>query len=349
MKREERRTLDVLIPVYRPDAKLGHLLHMLNRQRSLPQKIVLMVTAEEGEKETEREAAQQGKAKRRPEALLARWISESVIPVECQFLSKKEFDHGGTRNAGMAFCDSEFVLCMTQDAVPEDEFLTEELLKPFFEPFCGAQGGFLGETELLISYGRQIPAKGCRLLERYTRRFNYPEESLVKTAADIPELGIKTFFASNVCALYRKNLFLAQGGFPEKTIFNEDMIFAGRAVKAGYGIAYVSSARVVHSHNLSGAAQFHRNFDLAVSQAEHPEVFGRIRSEGEGMKMVKTIALGLINSGNGFLLLALVWTSACKYAGYFLGKRYRKLPRGLVRACSMNKQYWGDERCPTCW
>ena len=224
----------------------------------------------------------------------------------------------------------------------ENEFLTEELLKPFEEAFCGAKNGCLGETELLVAYGRQMPAKGCKLLEQYTRSFNYPEESRIKTMADVPELGIKTFFASNVCALYKKNLFLKQGGFPEKTIFNEDMIFAGRAVKAGYGIAYVSGARVIHSHNLSGAEQFHRNFDLAVSQAEHPEVFAGIRSEGEGMKLVKTTALRLVKSGKGYLLPALIWSSGCKYVGYFLGKRYRRLPKGLIKACSMNKRYWGD-------
>ncbi len=325
---KEKRKLDVLIPVYRPDAKLGHLLYMLNRQRLLPEKIVLMVTEAEA-------SAGAG-------ALLERWILESLVPVECHFLSKKEFDHGGTRNAGMAFCKSEYVLCMTQDAVPENEYLTERLLSPFCESFCGAEKGRFGNTELLLSYGRQLPAKGCRLLERYARDFNYPEESRLKTAADLPETGIKTFFASNVCALYKKELFASLGGFPERTIFNEDMIFAGRAVKAGYGIAYVAAARVFHSHNLSGAAQFHRNFDLAVSQAEHPEVFGGIRSEGEGMKLVRAAALRLIRGGNVFWLPVLFWVSACKYAGYFLGKRYRRLPKGLVRACSMNKQYWRD-------
>ena len=327
MTDEGRKTLDVLIPVYRPEAKLGHLLHMLNRQRHLPEKIVLMVTVDDGEGGVG--------------PLLGRWISESRIPVECHVLSKEELDHGGTRNAGVGFCGSEYVLCMTQDAVPEDEFLTEELLKPFFEEGCGVGGGRSGGAGLLLSYGRQVPAKGCKLLERYAREFNYPGEGRVKTVADIPELGVKTFFASNVCALYKREPFLARSGFPERTIFNEDMIFAGRAVRDGYGIAYVSEARVVHSHNLSGREQFHRNFDLAVSQTEHPEVFGGIHSEGEGLRLVRETALRLIRSGNGFLLPALFWTSACKYAGYFLGKRYRKLPGRLVRACSMNKQYWG--------
>jgi hypothetical protein len=29
-----------------------------------------------------------------------------------------------------------------------------------------------------------------------------------------------------------------------------------------------------------------------------------------------------------------------KYAGYFLGKRYRKLPRKVVLACTMSPYYW---------
>ena len=55
-----------------------------------------------------------------------------------------------------------------------------------------------------------------------------------------------------------------------------------------YAIAYVAEARVIHSHNYGCAAQFHRNFDLAVSQADHPEVFAGIHSEGEGIRLVRT-------------------------------------------------------------
>ena len=77
---------------------------------------------------------------------------------------------------------------------------------------------------------------------------------------------------------------MAQGGFPRRTIFNEDMIYAGGLIKNGFAIAYAADARVIHSHNYSGRQQFHRNFDLAVSQAEHPEVFGGLASEGEGIR-----------------------------------------------------------------
>lgn len=66
------------------------------------------------------------------------------------------------------------------------------------------------------------------------------------------------------------------------TLFNEDMIYAATAMDAGYAVAYVPEAKVVHSHNLTPMQQFHRNFDLAVSQAEHPEIFAELKSEGEG-------------------------------------------------------------------
>lgn len=336
MTEEKIRTIDVLVPVYNPDEKLGRLIHMLNRQSRKVDKIVLMITVPDNSSEEE-----EGKK-------LSRWIMDSQIMVECHFILKAEFDHGGTRNKGMGFCTSELVICMTQDAVPEDDHMVEELTDPFKADFEGAKDGRLGNSEIIISYGRQMPEKGCRPAEAYTRFFNYPSESRIKTKEDIPSLGIKTFFASNVCAAYRRDLFLKQGGFPEKTIFNEDMIFAGGAVKAGYAIAYAAGARVIHSHNLSNKIQFQRNFDLAVSQTDYPDVFGGIRSEGEGVRLVKNTMKYLAGSGKFYLIPGLILTTVCKYTGYLLGRRYKRLPRKIVLACSMNKQYWGNKGYEKC-
>ena len=65
-----------------------------------------------------------------------------------------------------------------------------------------------------------------------------------------------------------------------------------------YAIAYVADAKVIHSHNYNCTQQFKRNFDLAVSQADHPEVFGGIRSESEGIRLVKQTAIICQNSIN---------------------------------------------------
>ena len=51
---------------------------------------------------------------------------------------------------------------------------------------------------------------------------------------------------------------MSAGGFEDPTIFNEDMIFAGKRILAGDKVAYVAEAKVIHSHNYTGSQQFHR-------------------------------------------------------------------------------------------
>ena len=177
-------------------------------------------------------------------------------------------------------------------------------------------------------------------IEKYTRKFNYPENSRIKSKEDLQEMGIKTFFCSNVCAAYKRNIYEKAGGFCKKTIFNEDMILAGHMINAGYKVAYVAEARVIHSHNYTGMQQFHRNFDMAVSQAEHPEVFEGIKSESEGIKLVKQTAAHLVKRRKIHLVPKLVYQSGCKYIGYRMGKMYKKLPDKVVKWCSMSPGYW---------
>ena len=88
--------------------------------------------------------------------------------------------------------------------------------------------------------------------------------------------------------------------------------------------------------------QLHRNFDLAVSQADHPEVFAGVRSEGEGIRLVKQTAVWLVKTGRFWLVPDLVLKSGFKYAGYLLGKNYRKLPRPMVLWLTMNRAYWKE-------
>ena len=154
------------------------------------------------------------------------------------------------------------------------------------------------------------------------------------------ELGIKTYFCSNVCCAYNAKIFKELQGFVNHTIFNEDMIYAAKAVGNGYKIAYVADAEVIHSHNYSGKQQFHRNFDLGVSQAEHPEVFADISSESEGIRMVKKTISELKNLGYGKEIPGYIITSGCKFVGYRLGKKYKKLPKWLIRKCTMSPMYW---------
>lgn len=160
---------------------------------------------------------------------------------------------------------------------------------------------------------------------------------------DLEELGIKTFFCSNVCSIYNREIFDKLGGFEKRTIFNEDMIYAGHAVYAGYGIAYAADALVVHSHNYTAAQQKKRYFDLGVSQAQHPEVFAQVKSESEGMRSVISTAKYLMEKKKPMQIFSLISQNLAKYVGYKKGLNYKNLKKNQILKYTSNKNYWKDQ------
>ena len=180
---------------------------------------------------------------------------------------------------------------------------------------------------------------------KFIRRSNRSQQDCrqIKGAADLSALGIKTLFCSNVCAAWRRERYLELGGFEKKTIFNEDMILAGRLIREGGLIAYCADAKVIHSHNYSALQQFHRNFDLAVSQTMHPEVFGGIRSESEGIRLVKMSIKHCVQIRKPWLCFQVLTQSAGKYLGYKMGQKYQSLPRKMILWCTMNPTFWQEE------
>ena len=304
--------IDVIITIYKPGKELFTLLDRLEGQTVPVKSIILM--------NTEKKYFEQ--------LTYGTEFAHKYKNVKVYHVAKSEFDHGRTRREGVEHSDAPVFVMMTQDAMPRDDRLLEKLTAALH-----------GQTA--VAYARQLPGKGSSVLEGFSRRFNYPPRSRVKTEADLEALGIKTFFCSNVCAAYRRDIYDRQGGFVDRAIFNEDMIYASGVIRSGYGIAYEAEAKVTHSHNYSCMQQFHRNFDLGVSQAQHPEVFGGIRSESEGARMVKAATVYLLKKGLWLELPYFYLQCFWKYAGYLLGKRYDRLPRRLVLACTGNREFWG--------
>lgn len=304
--------VDVIIPVYKPDHKFLTLIERLEHQ-SVPVNRIIIINTEQ---------------KYFDRLIYGTSFQKDYHNVIIKHISKREFDHGKTRNRGVQCSDADCFVMMTQDAVPADEFLLEELLKPL-----------QGES-VAVAYARQLADEDSSEAEKYTRNFNYPESSSLKTKADLEQLGIKTFFCSNVCAAYNRKVFDELGGFIKHTIFNEDMIYAAGAVEAGYGIAYAAKARVFHSHDYSCMEQFHRNFDLGVSQAQHPEVFKAYPAESEGVRLVRQTIHHLREVGLKRQIPRVIMQSGFKYIGYLFGKHYCRLPGKLVVAMSANKEYW---------
>lgn len=310
------KTVDVIIPVYKPERGFLTLLEKLQRQTVPVNRIIIMNTEQ----------------KYFDELIQGTSLVPDDHTMIVEHLSKREFDHGRTRNQGVRLSEADVFLMMTQDAIPADAFLVERLLSQ------------LDGEKVAVAYARQLPGRDSGEVERYVRQFNYPEQSRVKTKEDLPELGIKTFFCSNVCAAYDRKVFDALGGFVSRAIFNEDMLFAAKAVEAGYGIAYTANAKVYHSHDYTNMQQFHRNFDLGVSQADHPEVFAKYPSESEGIRLVKSMVAYLVKKWKWNKIPHVIMQSGFKYAGYLCGKHYRRMPEKLVIALSSNKEYWQQGR-----
>lgn len=308
--------VDVIIPTYKPNDTFCLLLQKLQEQTFLIHRVLILNTEESLWQEAEKQYA------------LEKYLGQLSCPYEIYHISKEEFDHGGTRSFGAGKSEADVLLFMTQDAVPADEFLVEELVRG------------LEEEGTAAAYARQLPKADCSVVERYTRQFNYPEVSRRKGKEDIPVLGIKTYFCSDVCAAYKRSIFEELGGFESPVIFNEDMFFAAKAIQAGYYVYYAAEARVFHSHNYTARQQFHRNFDLAVSQKQHPEIFEAVSSEAEGMRLVKDTVKYLFRIGKPYLVVQLGMQCVGKYAGYLMGKRYEKLSRKKILRYTMNRDYW---------
>jgi rhamnosyltransferase len=312
--------IDIIIPLYKPGKELFTLLDSLCRQTVKVHKIILMNTEEKYFEQL---------------VYGNRSLEKYKNIIEVSHLSKREFDHGRTRRIAVRKSEADIFVMMTQDAVPVDEYLVEKLTAPLITSMEKDE-----ERQVAVSYARQLAGEDSSVLERFTRGFNYPDKSYIKTEEDTETLGIKTYFCSNVCAAYRRDIYDKLGGFVKHAIFNEDMIYAAAAIKAGYAIAYAAEAQVVHSHDYTCRQQFKRNFDLGVSQAEHPEVFAGLHSESEGMRLVKEAVRYLKKNNLKKEIPYFYMQCASKYAGYRMGKHYKRMPKKLIMKCTANQDYW---------
>lgn len=300
--------VDAVIPAYKPGHDLRELVEKLLDQTVRLGRIIIINTDREYFDEKE----------------------YLIAPaVEVVHITRHEFDHAGTRDMGLRMSDADYVLFMTMDAIPKDNYLVEKLLS-----------GFRRADNIAVSYARQLPKKDCNRIEQITREFNYPAQSRVQTSDDIKELGIKAYFCSNVCAMYDTSIYRSLGGFKAPAIFNEDMVYAAGALDAGYAVSYCADALVYHSHNYTGRQYYRRNFDLGVSQADHPEIFERFNVKGTGMQLVRKSLAQICRSGTPADIIRLVYYSGMKYLGFRKGKNYHKLSLKSCLKHTSDKEYW---------
>ncbi|MBR3574783.1 MAG: glycosyltransferase [Lachnospiraceae bacterium] len=312
--------IQVIIPVYKPDVKLIKIIDKLRKQTVKPAGINLVWSKTDHEED----------------AVMSR-IKRECGDIRILEIPVREFDHGGTRRRAVRNTPCDIFVMMTQDAVPKNDMLIENLTAPLISQMTERTPN---GTVIACVYGRQLPGRDSSPYEKLSRLHNYSELSRTKTGEDIKKLGIKAFFCSDVCCAYRRDIYEECGGFVRSTVFNEDMIMARRFLDKGYAVRYEATAAVIHSHDYSAMEQLRRNFDLGASQAMFPDVFGGISSESEGIKFAVSSIKLLIKKGRPLLVPGFCIQCFFKLVGYRLGKKYASLPNAVIMKLASNKNYW---------
>ena len=299
--------IDLIIPTYKPGDKFQESLKRLALQTRKPDRIILVNTE-------------------------AEFFDEEMITpydnVEVHHIKKEEFDHGKTRDYGASLAkEADILMFMTDDAIPKDKYMVENLIKAFDDPIVTA------------AYGRQMADPEKNYIEYYTRIFNYPLESRVKNKRGSGYSWDQNIFLFKCMQCLSKTEYDAMGGFEHKTIFNEDMIMASKMIEDRKAVAYQADARVWHWHDYKAIQQLHRNFDLAVSQVDHGGLFLKVRSESEGVKWLSQRS-SIFSKRKLYLIPKYVIDTGFKLIGYKLGRNYKKLPKWMVLKLTMNQTYW---------
>ena len=223
-------------------------------------------------------------------------------------IERECFDHGGTRDHALRQSSGDYVCFLTQDAIPADEHCLEKLLMGFSEP------------DIAAVFGRQIAYPGAPEYEKLTRQFNYPDQPRIRREADILHYGIKAYFFSNVCSVYRRKDYLAVGGFDAPIICNEDMMMAAKLLHAGYALAYMPDAEVYHSHHYTLQKEFQRNVRIGKVIKQYRERIPGARTDAEGWRMVRFVGGELARQKRYGELFDFYIRVAVRFAGNRIGK-----------------------------
>jgi rhamnosyltransferase len=168
------------------------------------------------------------------------------------------FDHGLTRNLGVEHARGELVVLLVQDALPASDQWLAALTSPLF-----------ADATLAGVFARQRPRPEADALTRHylahaaaSAETGHTAEvaGRVELAALDPMERLVRCTFDNVCSCIRRSVWTR---IPFKaTPIAEDLEWARDVLLAGYRLAYVPQATVIHSHDRSARYEFTRTYLL---------------------------------------------------------------------------------------
>ena len=228
-------------------------------------------------------------------------------------IERRHFDHGGTRDMAFRKAEGDIVIFMTQDALPASPDWIGNLIAPLQDPQVAAVGG------------RQTAYPNARPFEKLVRAHNYPAENRVWGTDGIQKYGIRAFMISDVCAAYRREAYLAVGGFDHPVLISEDMLLAERFIRSGYKLAYSAEAVVLHSHHFTFRQEFARNYRIGRVMQRYSDRLHQVKEIGTGTTLVRVVMQKLIQEKHFAECFCFAFNCAARLLGNRLGRYHEAL------------------------
>jgi rhamnosyltransferase len=246
-------------------------------------------------------------------------------PIRLYKIQPVDFSHSKTRNFGVSLALGEYIVFLSQDAVPISEAWLGNLIE------------FLANDKSTgASFGRQVPPPGLDPLNAFRLQWIYNDNPEIKDGSLESGFSRKTFSFSDVNSAVRKDL-LTRFPFDVSLNFCEDTYLAKQLIANGYKIAYCPNAAVYHGHNHSLLDVFRRYFDIAIAY-RRIGILGKIKGiEGEGGKYAIEELKYLARHGYWLWIPVAFINNLVKYIGFKLGEMEGFLPLPVKKAIS---KYW---------
>lgn len=301
-------TVSVVIPVFNGDRYLAEVLEAVKRQRLDEDVEILVIDSGSTDRSLE--------------------IAESA-GTRLIRIPNDEFQHGRTRNMGIAETHGRLIAFLTQDATPA----TDRWLAEYVDVFDS-------DTLIGAAYGPHLPRPDAnplmaRLLTEYFAEMSPAGVVTVHSGEAID-------FLSNSNSCIRRTMW-EELPFPEIP-YAEDRALGAALLKAGWSKAFVPNAGAIHSHNYSLIESSRRWFDEyrglreAVGEKHEASAGGAISILARSVKadhdwLVKDPRYGHL--GRGAWTLRSVAYHLCRIVFGGLGARADRLPSWLRSRLSL--------------
>lgn len=257
-------------------------------------------------------------------------------------ISPSEFGHGKTRNFGASKGTGEFIIFITQDALPAS--------KTWLQNFIDAMKI---DPDIVGGFGIHYPYPDCNLFDKHDLEMHFKgfgDKNTIYYMEDSEryqrEEGYRhllSFYSDNNSCMKRS----IWEKYPYDDVdFAEDQIWARKMIELGYKKVYCPFAPVYHSHNYKLTTYFSRYYDeyKGLWNLHHFQIAKTWRSAikqcykriiYEWGYVILKYKLGLFEKIKW--LNYSFWRNHCRYIAGFIGGRYHSFDK--EKQLRLDKKY----------